>query len=128
MASRRSTPRPKRFDGADESVLRHIQSLPAEPNGCILWIAGAATNNGYGRFNRKRPDGGFVGVLAHRFAWEQANGTAVPPGLEVLHSCDTPRCVNPAHLSVGTHKENMEQMARRGRVGLPFSRNPGLDV
>lgn len=115
MKTRKSTARPKRFDGSGESVLRHVAELPAEDNGCVLWVAGAATNNGYGRFNMRRPEGGFKGVLAHRFVWEQANGP-IPAGMEVLHACDTPRCVNVDHLSVGTHAENMKQMSERGRA------------
>ena len=52
---------------------------------------------------------------ASRFSWEIKNGRNIPVGLEILHSCDTPACVNPDHLRLGTHKENMEDMVRRGR-------------
>lgn len=52
---------------------------------------------------------------AHRVSWELANGRPIPHGLYVLHSCDTPRCVNPAHLSVGTHGQNMVEKMARGR-------------
>ncbi|MFB9187253.1 HNH endonuclease signature motif containing protein [Dactylosporangium sucinum] len=54
-------------------------------------------------------------LLAHRVAWEVANGQPIPDGLQVLHSCDNPPCCNPAHLSIGTQAENMQQMVARGR-------------
>ena len=57
-------------------------------------------------------------VNAHRVAWELANGS-IRPGLHVLHLCDNSRCVNPAHLRVGTHTENMEEMHARGRGSQP---------
>lgn len=54
-------------------------------------------------------------VRAHRIAWELANGRRVPRGLVVMHSCDNPACVNPAHLSVGTQKQNLHDSIRKGR-------------
>lgn len=44
----------------------------------------------------------------------------VDPGdMEVMHSCDNPKCCNPNHLSLGTHKENMEDMVKKFRFRLP---------
>ena len=77
-----------------------------------MWKAGTA-GRGYGQFYRSKN----VPVGAHRYSWELANGR--PPGAaHVMHSCDNPPCVNPAHLSVGTAADNMADKTAKGR-------NPG---
>jgi hypothetical protein len=81
--------------------------------GCWLWN-GAVQHNGYGylhvggRFER-RP------VRAHRFSWELHRGP-IPEGMHVCHSCDTPACVNPDHLFLGSRSDNMRDCASKGRV------------
>ena len=57
-------------------------------------------------------------VFAHRFSYELHNGP-IPEGLFVLHHCDVPRCVNPAHLYVGTQQDNMNDAKRRNRIVVP---------
>jgi hypothetical protein len=81
------------------------------PNGCWVWqgYTPRAPNN-YGRF---RVDATTFKTV-HRFSWELANGP-VPDGLYVLHHCDNPPCVNPAHLYVGTQQDNVSDRERRGR-------------
>lgn len=74
---------------------------------CWLW-QGHLTN-GYGRFGFQKKM-----YKAHRFAYLAFVGT-IPPGLDVLHKCDTPNCVRPEHLFVGTHADNMRDMASKGR-------------
>jgi len=60
----------------------------------------------------------YVRVFAHRFAWEQANGRTIPTGMVVMHACDNPRCVNPAHLSIGTQAQNIHDSIRKGRYNV----------
>lgn len=80
---------------------------------CLCWIwTGTLAPNGYGRFQIGGKGSPHVG--AHRFAYELEHGP-IPEGLVVMHSCDNPACVNPAHLSVGTHKDNSQDMIRKGR-------------
>lgn len=76
------------------------------PKGC--WIfQGCKDKWGYGHMslNGKR-------YQAHRFAYEMARGT-IPPGKLILHSCDVPYCVNPAHLRVGTDADNVADKVAR---------------
>lgn len=75
--------------------------------GC--WICNYHTSGGYPKMRYK---GKMVG--AHRVAHMIWIGP-IPEGLDVLHSCDTPRCVNPSHLWAGTHLENMKDMMNKGR-------------
>ena len=83
----------------------------AGSDGCWLWI-GVRAPNGYGQFwLRDRQIG------AHRYALI-STGTVVPPGKMVLHSCDNPPCVNPAHLRVGTGKDNAQDRVLRGRQAV----------
>jgi hypothetical protein len=75
---------------------------------------GGRFSTGYGRILvRGRRTG------AHRFVWESEFGE-IPAGLSVLHKCDNRRCVHPDHLFLGTTRDNMRDMARKGRA----KRNP----
>lgn len=91
---------------------RFDRYVSPEPNtGCFLWTAGEA-RGGYGKFSAG--PGSRRTVAAHRWAWERAHGP-VPVGLVVRHSCDQRLCVNPKHLSLGTHADNSADMTRRKR-------------
>lgn len=54
-------------------------------------------------------------VYAHRQAWETANGP-IPDGMQVLHHCDVPLCIEPTHLFLGTQADNMADAKRKGRL------------
>lgn len=86
--------------------------------GCWLWT-GTMFPSGYGclTVRRYKP----FPLRSHRAMWTALHGD--PGDLLVLHSCDTPACVNPAHLRLGTPKDNADDMWKRGR-GRP-SRFPG---
>lgn len=79
--------------------------------GCWLWT-GCVNNKGYGLCSY----GGARRQYVHRMMLEIKLGRPIARGLKTLHSCDNPRCVNPAHLSEGTQKENLEQAVDRGRL------------
>jgi predicted XRE-type DNA-binding protein len=85
------------------------------PDDCWPWT-GAAEVSGYGKvFTGRNADGTSQFVKAHRLSWELANGRPIPDGLYVLHACDNPPCVNPAHLRVGTLAENVADRVERNR-------------
>jgi hypothetical protein len=78
---------------------------------CWNWVGNKRGN--YGGFSIGARTAGTV--LAHRFSWELHNNKTIPSKMVVMHSCDNPLCVNPAHLSIGTHMNNTHDMLRKGR-------------
>lgn len=82
---------------------------PVPECGCWLWLGGASAAE-YGITPRIDGEQHYV----HRLMVEITAGP-ISDGLEVRHSCDTPLCCNPRHLLTGTHAENMQDMAIRGR-------------
>jgi hypothetical protein len=78
-------------------------------NGCWNWIA-AKDKDGYGMLSHHRGKQ----IRAHRASYE-FHVAKIPAGLLVCHSCDNPSCINPAHLFVGTSKENTHDMLRKKR-------------
>jgi hypothetical protein len=100
--------RPKkeaRLRSAEELAER---AIPEPNSGCWLWL-GSINSKGYaivwveGKHRR-----------AARLMWALAHGD-IPAGLEVCHSCDNRLCINPDHLSVATHAENVRQVSERKR-------------
>ena len=84
--------------------------------GCIEW-QGALTE-GYGTLNLSSGSRQLTKKFkAHRLAWELHCGP-IPAGMQVCHHCDNRKCINPAHLFIGTNKQNMEDKARKGRAML----------
>ena len=78
-------------------------------DGCWLWT-GSRDRKGYGRISIDRSP-----ALVHRVAWTLEHG-AIPPGMCVLHKCDTPGCVRHDHLFLGTIADNNRDMFAKGRA------------
>lgn len=81
------------------------------PDECWEWI-GATQNNGYGVLKEGAPSRKMI--TAHRAMWILENGP-IPVGAVVLHSCDNRKCVNPAHLTLGTQSDNIKDAIAKGR-------------
>jgi len=101
-----------------KTSLRHsfeAKYIP-EPNcGCWLWT-GATNSRGRGSVGIP---GSRQTITAHRLAYLLFRGP-IPDGLHVLHSCDMPLCVNPDHLFLGTHQDNMDDCRAKGRKAKGF--------
>lgn len=90
-----------------------------DDNGC--WIWGRRRNREYGMTGINERT-----YYAHRSAWSLANNCAIPDGLCVCHRCDNPPCVNPAHLFLGTHTDNMRDCVAKGRKSKTYTPPPDL--
>ncbi len=106
----------ERFLGPDErnfAVDRIYRRIDwSDYDGCWEWH-GAHNKKGYGIIsidNRR--------ICTHRLMYWVERG-AIPAGMLVLHKCDNPKCCNPAHLFLGTAKENTQDMMKRGRGAPP---------
>lgn len=75
---------------------------------CLVWT-GARDTSGYGNFRYLRKT-----IKANRMSFVLFRDE-IPYGLMVLHKCDNPPCVNPDHLFLGTHKDNYDDMVKKGR-------------
>lgn len=97
---------------------------PEPMSGCYLWTA-AQHQFGYGHILAN----GKVRV-AHQVAYELYVGD-IPEGMCVLHRCDVAECVNPAHLFLGTHQDNIADKCSKGRAGSssrPGEKNPAAKL
>lgn len=124
----------KRHSLAERLAARTI--VGEKPDDCWIFQGWRNGPNGYGQIQAEWPSR--KTIYAHRAAWMLANGESlIPDGMRVLHSCDNPRCVNPAHLSLGTQADNIRDAHTKGRFtawhrtgvrlnGLAAKRHPHL--
>ena len=96
-------PNPSSHRSARDFVFQVTES------GCHECVSHSNSVNGYTRvrINKKM-------VLMHR--WRASIATGYQSSLDVLHRCDNPSCSNPDHLFFGTHKDNMVDMVKKGRL------------
>lgn len=91
------------------SVRERFFIYTKKTDGCWPWLGGTDVN-GYGKMSvDQKPQ------LASRVSYMLHFGD-VPAGLGVLHKCDTPLCVNPDHLFLGTQADNVADMHTKGRA------------
>lgn len=95
--------------------------IPVTEAGCWLWTGDTGARRGYGRMRV----GANRAMRAHRLSWSIHNGP-VPEGMCVCHRCDTPSCVNPAHLFLDTNEGNTaDRVAKaRSKGGTTGATNP----
>lgn len=100
--------------------------IPEPNSGCWLWT-GSVDSKGYGQI--RMPGKARQGRLryATHISLELA-GHEIPDGLEACHHCDNPCCVNPDHLFVGTHQDNMRDSWRKGRASKPPLAKKGINL
>lgn len=96
-----------------ERIERYTEKVPFSD--CHYWIGALSRKNGYAAF-RIREKGNRDNLRTfrvHRLIYELKVGDI--NGKHVLHSCDNPQCINPDHLHLGTHQDNMKEMIERKR-------------
>lgn len=103
------------FSPCDEEYnkrkMKDIQDkITIQENGCWDWNL-YKNDRGYGTISYRRKPGQRI----NRIIWLLWNGK-IPEGMFVLHKCDRPQCCNPDHLFLGTHEDNMRDMASKGRA------------
>lgn len=105
----------KKFEHAINDLIRitfwqrvHVK----DEDSCWNWLRSPLGQ--YGVFNIK----GAGNIRTHRVAWAIINGP-IPEGMEILHSCHNPSCVNPKHLRPGTQQENMQDRKESNRGYKP---------
>lgn len=99
---------------------RFFNKVVKHSNGC--WIYTGTPAQVYGTFKIKGQE-----LRAHRYSYELVNGP-IPEGMCACHKCDTPKCVNPDHIFIGTNKDNTLDCVRKGRMADRHGENCGTAV
>jgi hypothetical protein len=100
----------RRKKGEDPDKNFIFERISPEPNsGCWIWLSGV-DSKGYGVVSSKSQKD-----RAHRISLSLKIGRKLVKGECACHKCDVPTCVNPEHLFVGTHAENMRDCKNKGR-------------
>lgn len=116
--------RPKQWPKEASIEDKLLFGVKLNAGGC--WeFGGSLFDSGYGqiRFNGKKQK-------AHRVAWQVWRGN-IPDRMCICHICDNPKCINPAHLFLGTHLDNAEDKVNKGRSTkgmLVGENNPGAKL
>lgn len=100
----------------DKHITRFFSKVDKTKD-CWVYTGATWKNTGYGSFSIGKKT-----YRAHRFSYEIFNG-AIKKGLFVLHKCDNPSCVNPNHLFLGSHTDNMKDKSMKNRCNIPTGVN-----
>lgn len=92
----------------DKERIDWFWSRVNKSDGC--WLYQGAKSRGYGHFYHNR-----IHHFAHHFSWKLTNSEKWNTKLFLMHTCDTPACVNPQHLVLGSHQANSTDMMQKGR-------------
>jgi hypothetical protein len=90
------------------------RSIPEPNTGCWLWLGGLTVASKHGRYGLLLVAGSTT--TAHRAMYQSVHGPIPSKFYVVMHKCDTPQCVNPDHLQLGTFVDNMQDCKRKGRA------------
>jgi hypothetical protein len=96
-----------------DAIERFHKKYEINKSGCWLWTGGTRANS-KGVLYPRHWTNESKSIGAHRFSFELVHG-AIPQGMYVCHKCDTPLCVNPDHLFLGSHQDNMRDMVVKKR-------------